>query len=142
MVACVLFLRTLSFPAFGDSPIDFVPSEFLTRAGVCLVVLAAIASASRHMTRLPHVFSAVAQETLLIYFIHLCIVYGSVWNRGLMQYVGESLRPAQTLPIVVAMVTAMVLLAWGWNRLKHSRPKLARWAVWAVTAAAVLALLA
>ena len=46
--------------------------------GASLMLLALIARASQRITRLPHLFGAVAQETLLIYFVHLCIVYGSV----------------------------------------------------------------
>lgn len=38
--------------------------------------------------------AAVAQESLLIYFVHLCIVYRSIWNDGLYQLYGEALPPA------------------------------------------------
>ena len=55
------------------------------RWAVCLLVLWGIATGTRHIARLPHVFGAVAQETLVIYVAHLCLVYGSVWNQGLVQ---------------------------------------------------------
>ncbi len=91
--------------------------------------------------RLPHIFGAVAQESLLVYFVHLCIVYGSVWNRGLVQYVGETLRPLQTLPLVVVVIALMVLLAWGWNRFKHSWPGPARWVTYGTIGTALALLL-
>lgn len=94
-----------------------------------MVILAGVAHASRRITRLPHLFGAVAQESLLVYFVHLCIIYGSVWNSGLMQYVGDTLSPAQTLPFVSALVIAMILMAWYWNWYKHHRPRAARWVV-------------
>jgi hypothetical protein len=137
-----LYAKNGGLDVYGPGPGLGIPSEFVLRTGVSLIILGIIAHASRWISHLPHVFGAVAQESLVIYFVHLCIVYGSVWNRGLVQYVGESLTPAQTLPIVIVMVSAMVLMAWGWNRLKHSRPKLARWAMWGLTAAAILALIA
>ena len=72
------------------------------------------------------VFGAVAQESLLIYFVHLCIVYGSVWNRGLTQTYGPTLTPVQTLAAVLVVIASMVGLAWYWNRLKHVHPRIAR----------------
>ena len=77
--------------------------------------------------RLPHVFGAVAQETLLIYFVHLCIVYGSIWNRGLAQIFGPTLGPGRTVVCVVLLLAAMAGLAWYWNWWKHTKPRAARW---------------
>jgi uncharacterized membrane protein len=120
-------LRAWQPPIFGAGPPGVVPAEVLTRIGACLVVLGAIAHLSRRITRLPHVFGAVAQESLLIYFVHLCIVYGSVWNGGLAQVYGASLAPGATLLFVVLVIVSMVGLAWYWNWWKHARPTSARW---------------
>jgi hypothetical protein len=73
------------------------------------------------------VFGAVAQETLLIYFVHLCIVYGSIWSPGLAQAFGRTLTPAGTVLTVVAVLSAMVALAAVWNWQKHAHPRAARW---------------
>jgi hypothetical protein len=89
--------------------------------------LSVVAHASRFIGQLPHVFGAVAQESLVIYFVHLCIVYGSIWNVGLAHFYGEALDPLPTVGVVIALVAAMTLLAWHWNRLKHVRPRSARW---------------
>jgi hypothetical protein len=96
------------------------------------MLLAVVARASQRITRLPHIFGAFAQETLLIYFIHLCIVYGSVWNRGLAQVYGPTLGPVQTALFVVVLLTAMFGVALYWNWWKHTRPRLARWTALAV----------
>ena len=120
---------------FAAGPGRFVPGDVLGRAGACLIILGVIAHLSRRITRLPHIFGAVAQESLLIYFVHLCIVYGSVWNPGLAQVYGPTLSPAQTVLIVVLLVLAMVGLAWYWNWWKHAGPAAARWTarvVWAL----------
>src|SRR5207244_11841351 len=47
-----------------------IPFQFLLRAGMVLVILAAVAHLSRWVAHLPHLFGAVAQESLLIYFVH------------------------------------------------------------------------
>jgi uncharacterized membrane protein len=127
MIAAASGIRRSPWPLMGTGPGGSIPSEVLVRAGACLLMLAAIAYLSRRLTRLPHVFGAVAQESLLIYFVHLCIVYGSVWNRGLSQAFGPTLTPAQTLVFVLLVIASMVGLAWYWNWWKHARPRAARW---------------
>jgi uncharacterized membrane protein len=111
---------------FGRGEWSFVPPQFLIRTGACMLVMGVIAHASAHLDRLPHVFSAVAQETLLIYFVHLCIVYGSVWNVGLVQRYGETLAPARMVTVVLLLLAAMAGLATFWNWCKHARPRLAK----------------
>ena len=98
------------------------------RAGACLLILGAIALGSRaHMTRLPHVFSAVAQETLLIYFIHLCVDL----RVGVELRPGARVRrhagPRGTLGVVLVLIAAMAAMAAYWNWLKHARPRTAVW---------------
>jgi hypothetical protein len=111
---------------FGHGEWSFVPPQFLIRTGACLLVMGAIAHASAHIAHLPHTFGAVAQETLLIYFVHLCIVYGSVWNEGLVQRYGQTIGPGRMVTMVVLLLAAMTGLAAFWNWCKHARPRLAR----------------
>jgi uncharacterized membrane protein len=113
-------------PASGVDDFRWVPGEILMRTGVCLVILGVVAQASRRIAQLPHVFGAVAQESLVVYFVHLCIVYGSIWNAGLYRFYGEALGPGATALVVLAVVLPMIALAWQWNVLKHHRPRAAR----------------
>ena len=132
LLTVALGLRVFAPDAFGTGPGAFVPAEVLLRAGSCLVILAGIAYLSRRIGRLPHVFGAMAQESLLVYFVHLCIVYGSVWNRGLAQVYGARMPPGQTLVMVVMVVVSMAALAWAWNGWKHTRPRAAQWTAYIV----------
>jgi hypothetical protein len=132
LTAAGLLVRADGLDLFGAGQGSGIPGEFMLRTGVSLIILGVIAHLSWRITHLPHVFGAVAQESLLIYFVHLCIVYGSVWNRGLVQYFGETLRPRETLPLVAAIIALMVLLAWSWNRFKHKQSHAARWVTLAV----------
>jgi len=112
--------------ASGVDDFRWVPGQILMRTGVCLMILGIVAHASRRIAQLPHVFGAVAQESLVVYFVHLCVVYGSIWNAGLYRFYGEGLGPGATIFAVVAVVLSMIALAWQWNGLKHHRPALAR----------------
>ena len=134
LVAAAILARS----AAGGRAWTVVPLDVQTRIGACLIVLAVVAFASRRISHLPHLFGAVAQETLLIYFVHLCIVYGSVWNSGLAQIYGETLSPGATVGWVLALLGSMTLLAVYWNAWKHTRPRVTRW----VTVAAGMVLLA
>ena len=136
LLALAFLLRALSESRVGGPGWEAVPAQVALRIGASFVVLAIITHASHRVVRLPRVFGAVAQETLLIYFVHLCIVYGSIWNTGLTQMLGATLGPFETLAYVLILMGAMVLLAAAWNRLKHARPRLARWV--ALAAGAVL----
>jgi uncharacterized membrane protein len=129
MVPLGIGLQGVAPRLFGDTPANFVPPQFLIRAGACLLIVGAIAHASRFIARLPPVFAAVAQETLVIYFVHLCIVYGSPWNVGLFQLFGPTLSPWLTAAVVLALVVSMSMLAWQWNWLKRVWPGSVRWAV-------------
>jgi len=127
MVALAFAIGALPGSLVGPGAWDWVPTQVSLRMGASLILLAVTARASQAVARLPHVFGAVAQETLLIYFVHLCIVYGSVWNRGLSQAFGPTLGPAETVFYVALLITGMTGLAWYWNWWKHVRPRAARW---------------
>ena len=131
-VSVAPLLKAREVALFGTSAGTFVPAEVMTRIGACLIILALFAHLSRRLNRLPHIFGAVAQESLLIYFVHLCIVYGSVWNPGLVQIFGPTRTPVQVLALVILVVSSMAALAYYWNRFKHVRPKTARWVSYAV----------
>lgn len=126
LLLAAIALRPRAEALFGPGPGIFIPAEVMLRIGTCLIILAGFAYLSRRIHHLPHIFGAVAQESLLIYFVHLCIVYGSVWNLGLAQLYGASRTPAQTILFVFLVVTSMAGLAWYWNWFKHVRPRAAR----------------
>lgn len=126
LLALAAWLTTAQETLFGSDPSSFVPGNMVMRAGTCLLVLGVVAHISRRMSSLPHVFGAVAQESLVVYVVHLCLVYGSVWNPGLQHFYAQRLGPGALLPIVAALIAAMVVLAWYWNAWKHTRPALVR----------------
>jgi uncharacterized membrane protein len=119
-------LRPYQNDLFGGGPWTYVPPEALLRMGTCLVIMGAIAHGTGYIRTLPRVFGAVAQETLLIYFVHLCIVYGSIWGPGLYQFYGPTLGPMSVLGVILALLASMTALAWQWNWVKHTSPKAAR----------------
>ena len=127
MVAAGYGAAFLPIAAFAAGARSVLPVDLLIRTGACMAIMGVIAHASQRVVRLPHVFSAVAQETLVIYFFHLCVIYGSAWSYGLVQFYGTTLGPGETAGTVAVLVVAMSAMAWWWNWLKHSRPRVARY---------------
>ena len=130
----VLYLLLSSMEAFGEGPGRFVPGDVMLRWAVCLLILWGIATGTQHISRLPHVFSTIAQETLFIYVLHLCIVYGSSWNHGLVKMFGTTMTPLAMLVTVVLLLATVVVAAYYWNYWKHQRPRFARLASFALLA--------
>lgn len=134
-------LAAIEDAPWGPDAWGFLPIQLAIRIGACLMILAAIARASQRLTRLPRFFAAVAQETLPIYFVHLFIVYGSIWNNGLAVWYAGKLGPLGTLLCVVFLLASMAALGWWWHWLKHAYPRLARWIMAGVAGLLVIQLL-
>jgi uncharacterized membrane protein len=105
-----------------DSDWRTSPAVFLIRTGcVCLLLAAVCYVFSR--VRIPgQALLPFAKESLLIYFVHLCVLYGSIWNDGMRQLVGPNLDVVPTLIWIGVLSLAMALLAWSWNWLKRTAP--------------------
>ena len=134
-------LAQIEHAPWGTDAWNFMPIQVAIRIGACLIILAAIARASQRLTRLPRFFAAVAQETLPIYFVHLMIVYGSIWNRGMAMRYAASLGPMATLFCVLCLLASMAALGWYWHWLKHAHSTLAKWTMAGVAALLVIRLL-
>ncbi|MDE3153858.1 MAG: DUF1624 domain-containing protein [Acidobacteriota bacterium] len=119
-IATGLLLQTWHLGPFSRA--DFwstSPNLFLVTGGSALVLLSGFAHAGQRLRRLPPVLQALAQESLVIYFIHVCILYGSGWNPSLRALIGSHLGPIGTGAWIVVLVASMALVAWSWNRLKR-----------------------
>jgi uncharacterized membrane protein len=115
------------------------PHLFLTRIGFVLAVLGIATFALPIMQSSASTLRSLAEESLLVYFVHVDLLYGSVWNSGLRNYIGGSLSFVHAYLWVIAMIGAMTILAYKWNRAKKTHP----WHSFAVrTAVITLAALA
>jgi uncharacterized membrane protein len=126
-VTLLLMGLLLSKPALLLYPnMDFwktSPTVFLVRAG-CVGILLSILAWFVPVTASPSkAWRWLAQESLLIYFVHLCVLYGSVWNPGLRQWIGSALTPLPTLGWICLLLFSMVSLAWTWGWLKRVAPR-------------------
>ena len=71
------------------------PSQFLMRAGLVCLVVSALAMITLRFRPRVQALEALAQASLAVYIIHICLVYGSPFNTGLRQLVGATQTPLQ-----------------------------------------------
>jgi uncharacterized membrane protein len=116
------------------------PNLFLVKAGSVLVLLAGAVRVTRAARALPYGITVLSRESLVVYFIHLCVLYGSIWNDGLFQVIGPRLGPAATTGWVVLMLGSMSLLAWVWHECKDRSWHTSAFIRAAVTVAAIYAI--
>jgi hypothetical protein len=126
MVIGASVFERLPFSPLGSSDWSSSPSHLFVRAGAVLIVLGLLAHLSRRLAHLPHAFTATAQESLLVYYVHLGIVYGSAWNFGLQSNLGPTLSLGRAFLIAAALVGSMAALASFWNWCKHAHSRVAR----------------
>jgi uncharacterized membrane protein len=98
------------------------PSQFLQQAGAVLLILSVIGLLLGRSRPQPsgRIVETIARESLLIYAVHLCLVYGSPWNKGLRQYLGPTLSMPHAVFWVVIMWTVVGALAVVWRRMKDT----------------------
>ncbi|MEO8258443.1 MAG: acyltransferase family protein [Acidobacteriota bacterium] len=128
MIALAVVGTWLPLEPFGQT--DFwstSPNHFLLRAGIVLLILGLLAHVSGRGGEPGFIVRVLARESLMIYAVHLCLVYGSPWNVGLYQLVGPTLPVVPALGCVLALWVVTALLACGWHWCKHSRPRAAPW---------------
>ena len=98
------------------------PSQFLLQVGLDCVLLTILATlVDLRPARIP-VVERLAGESLMIYYVHLGVVYGSPWNKGFRQYFGTSLSLGQLSLAVVFVWVTMIALGLWWSRFKREQP--------------------
>ncbi len=96
------------------------PNWFLVRAGI----VAFVCSGFYYVRNLPQAVEKnlimLGQASLIIYPIHLLIVYGSSINFGLMQRVGQTLAAHQAIFTGVGVLLLMLIVTYVWNYLSRN----------------------
>ena len=71
-----------------------------------------------------------SQESLVVYFLHLELLYRKVWwDRSLVDLAGNNLTFAQCIGVTLGIIAVMLPIAWIWNYLKRRNEYFGRYAV-------------
>jgi hypothetical protein len=77
----------------------------------------ALAAVSIGEKRLPEWLTILAGETLVIYVVHVALLYGDGY--GLADVIGPTLAPAASMAVAVGMVVSSAALGFGWRWAKE-----------------------
>lgn len=127
LAACATVVLLIALIAHF-SPFSFVtdatsrnsePAFDVLKLGVVLTIVTVLAVIGRRIRTLPRFLQILAGESLILYVVHLVIVYGA--GIGLARSIGHTLPITAALPIAFGMVIAMAFVGLGWFRLKQWR---------------------
>jgi uncharacterized membrane protein len=116
-------LEPLSRHLYGEANFwPTTPHLFIARIGFVAVALGFATYLERWLPIAPRTIQSLAEESLLVYFVHVVILYGSRWNPGIKPYVGGTMGLTQAYLLVILLIGAMLAMALYWNRAKKNYP--------------------
>ncbi len=95
------------------------------RLGFVFIFNASVAYITSGLKTIPNVILIIGRSTLLIYVVHLIILYGSAWNIGINVLYSRTLEPLLAIASAAAMLSLMILLALGVHYIKLKKKKFA-----------------
>jgi uncharacterized membrane protein len=93
------------------------PQPGLLKLAVVSLGSTALAAVSIGEKRLPEWLTILAGETLVIYVVHVALLYGDGY--GLADVIGPTLAPAASMAVAVGMVVSSAALGFGWRWAKE-----------------------
>ena len=94
------------------------------RVGFVLVLNSLVSYISQKIESIPKIIILVGRNTLVIYVIHLVILYGSAWNPGLNLLFGGALKVTETIFFALLMITLMTFMVILLSKLKFRNKQL------------------
>lgn len=88
------------------------------RVGFVLLLNSFVSFISQKIESIPRIIILLGRNTLLIYVVHLMILYGSALNPGLILVFGNSFKVHSTIISALTMITLMSLMVILLNKLK------------------------
>ncbi len=98
---------------FSDTPFFFL------KISLVIMIFSIIGLLVKNLKKSNNLIMTAGSETLTIYWIHLVIVYGSAWNRGLYYYIGKR-NPFETLFLFIVVFIFSLTIVLLKNYLKSN----------------------
>lgn len=123
------------------------PEFFFVRLGLVVLCSIMLWRYEQRPARIPSseikpehsVFALFGQESLLVYYVHLMIVYGEDQQWSFIRLFGPTLNYGECFGLFIALTLSMYLLAFVWHWIKGWNQKAARLIQWATVAGFVVA---
>lgn len=94
------------------------------RVGFVLILNSVFSFISLKIDSIPALLTLIGRNTLVIYIVHIIILYGSAWSPGLIMVFNRSLNAWQTISMTVLMIISMTFMVIVLNKLKIKNKQL------------------
>ncbi|HSR16631.1 MAG TPA: heparan-alpha-glucosaminide N-acetyltransferase domain-containing protein [Ignavibacteriaceae bacterium] len=110
-LSCALIIELLSKIAYSKE-FTWISKYaiILLRVGFVLLLNSLVSFIALKIQTIPRFLILIGRNTLLIYIVHLIILYGSAWNPGLSQLFAYSFNVWKTIGTVLLMLLAMAAM--------------------------------
>lgn len=117
----VIFHLGESISNYSDS---YTYDTIVFRIGFVLILTGIVSYISQSLNSIPRIIILIGRNTLLIYVVHLMIIYGSAWNPGLFKIWGNSLPASFTIFFALMMISLMTFMVYILSKLKIKNKQL------------------
>jgi len=98
------------------------PEFFFVRIGLVMLFLVALWwYEQKRKVSSNSIFSLFGQESLLVYVVHLLVVYGYTYKMSFVRYFGPTLNYAECFGLFIALSAVMMGMAYVWNYLRRNK---------------------
>ncbi|TAK59790.1 MAG: DUF1624 domain-containing protein [Bacteroidetes bacterium] len=121
MIIVGLLLEAIPGHEYGAHDFWYTcPTYFFIRIGALFLITSTVWFFSQSIASSNPWWTVIGRESLLVYVLHLPILYGSVLNakENLTTIAGMSMNVAESLGVLLLLTLFFYLFAWGWNYLK------------------------
>jgi hypothetical protein len=112
---------------FGEAGIAPDLQSFMYKGGVIVLLTILLERGEVLWRRMPSALKYFGRESLVVYVVHLILIYGSVLNKGLVSYWGQILSYRELYLFMIWLMSAMVLVTYVWHKLKREHAPVANW---------------
>lgn len=99
------------------------PSFYMLRLGLVLLFCAGLFAYEYRRSVSPRsVVTLIGRESLLVYTVHLMLIYGNYGSGHFADRVHMTYGYAEVLGVSLVLFILMYLLAWIWNRIRKAKP--------------------
>jgi uncharacterized membrane protein len=99
------------------------PSFYMLRLGLVLLLCAgAFAFESRHGVSPRSIVTLIGRESLLVYTVHLMLIYGNYGSGHFADRVHMSFGYVEVFAVSLVLFILMYLLAWIWSKIRKAKP--------------------
>ncbi len=81
------------------------------------IVLGILAIIS-NLVKIPDLLSSIGKSTMMIYVVHIFLIYGTGLNHGLAYYFGKSLNPYEVIIVAILIEIFFIVLVYYWAKLE------------------------